>query len=187
MKHAPIIALTLLLIASACSAPNPATHPVQNASLQAVHRIASAAMATYHLKALIVQVRRNGQNVYLQASGDSMTGVPATPQMHFRNGAMAFTYMSTLLLELVDRHKASLSDRLDRYFPQLPHAHAITLKNLANMTSGYADYVYQPEIERATSLYPFRHWTSEELIRIGISKPMMFQPGANWDTRTPIT
>jgi len=30
------------------------------------------------------------------------------------------------------------------------------------------------------NLRPFRQWTSEELIRIGISKPMMFEPGTNW-------
>ncbi len=180
MKNALRIALSALLM-SAYSAPaRPITASVPSGHLDAVRRIVSAAMKTYHLKALIVQVRSDGQNVYTQALGESMSGVPATTQMHFRNGAMAFTYMSTLLVELVDRRKASLSDRLDRYFPQLPHAHEITLKNLANMTSGYADYVYQPEIETATSLYPFRHWTSEQLIRIGVSKPMMFSPGTNW-------
>ena len=36
---------------------------------------------------------------------ESMSGVPATPAMHFRNGAMAFTYISTMLLQLVDQNK----------------------------------------------------------------------------------
>jgi CubicO group peptidase (beta-lactamase class C family) len=48
------------------------------------------------------------------------------------------------------------------------------------MTSGYADYVCQPEVLHGTNLNPFRQWTSEELIQIGISKPMQFEPGANW-------
>lgn len=48
------------------------------------------------------------------------------------------------------------------------------------MTSGYADYVYQPEMLHGTNLDPFRQWTPEELIRIGTSKPMMFEPRSNW-------
>ena len=36
-----------------------------------------------------------------QAFGESMTGVPATTSMHFPNGAVAFAYVSTLLMEFV--------------------------------------------------------------------------------------
>jgi CubicO group peptidase (beta-lactamase class C family) len=64
--------------------------------------------------------------------------------------------------------------------PELPYADRISLKNLANMTSGYADYVYQPAVLHGVNLDPFRQWTSRELIHIGISKPMMFEPGTNW-------
>ncbi|MEO7039974.1 MAG: serine hydrolase [Candidatus Elarobacter sp.] len=152
----------------------------QQQKIAAIERVAQEAMEHYHLKALIVQVRYGGKNVYTGALGESMSGVPATPAMHFRNGAMAFTYMSTLLLELVDRKKLKLDDKLGTFLPSLPHADRITLRNLANMTSGYADYVYQPELYRSLSLNPFRQWTSDELIRIGITKPMLFQPGTNW-------
>ncbi len=142
--------------------------------------IVREAMSQYHLKALIVRITSGGRDVYTVALGESMNGVPATPQMHFRNGAMAFTYMSTLLLEMVDEKKAKLDDKLAKYYPALPHADQITLKDLAAMTSGYADYVYQPEVLRAANLTPFRHWSSQELIAIGIAKPMVFAPGTDW-------
>jgi len=147
------------------------------ATIQAVVR---RAMKQYHLKAAIVQVRSGGSNVYTGAFGESMSGVPATPDMHFRNGAMAFTYMSTMLLELVDKKKVTLDTKLSRFRPDLPYADRITLKNLANMTSGYADYVYQPAVLNGVTLTPFRKWTPAELIRIGITKPMVFYPGTNW-------
>src|SRR3954447_12581637 len=83
-------------------------------------------------------------------------------------------------MELVDRKEVKLKDTLDNFLPDLPHAGRITLKNLANMTSAYADYVYQTEVLHGVTLHPFRQWTSEELIRIGVSKPMMFEPGTNW-------
>lgn len=142
--------------------------------------IAQDAMQQYKLQAILVQVTCDGKNLYTGALGESMTGVPATPEMHFRNGAMAFTYMSTMLMELVDEKAVKLDAKLSEFFPELPHADRITLKNLANMTSGYADYVYQPEVLHGVNLHPFRHWTSEELIQIGITKPMMFEPGTNW-------
>ena len=153
---------------------------ISPAQIGKIAGIAASSMKKYHLKALIVQVRAKGRNVYSRAAGESMTGVPATTSMHFRAGAMGFTYMSTLLLAMVDRHKASLDDKLSKYRPDLPHAGEITLRNLANMTSGYADYVYQPELINEYMERPFRAWTTEQLIHIGVSKPMQFKPGTNW-------
>jgi CubicO group peptidase (beta-lactamase class C family) len=149
-------------------------------SASAIENIVRGSMAQNHLKAVIVQVRANRTEVYTGAFGDSMTGVPATPDMHFRNGAMAFTYMATLLLELVDQKKVTLDAKLSAYFPGLPSADRITLRNLAQMTSGYADYVYQPETSLAVYRDPFRQWTPEELTQIGVSKPLQFVPGSNW-------
>ena len=148
----------------------------------AIKSIATNAMTLYHLKSIIVQVRYNGQDFYTGAMGETMTGVPTTPAMHFRNGAMAFAYMSTMLLELVDEMpgELSLDDKLSKFLPDLPYANQTSLKNLANMTSGYADYVYQPELLQGTTLHPFKHWTDDEMIQIGMSAPRMFDPGGNW-------
>jgi CubicO group peptidase (beta-lactamase class C family) len=152
----------------------------QQRQIAAIKNITRDAMKEYNLKALIVQVTAGGRQLYTEALGETMSGVPATPAMHFRNGAMAFTYISTMLLELVDQNKVSLDDKLGKFLPDLPQADRITLKNLANMTSGYADYVYEPEVLHAIYLDPFRQWTPQELIKIGVSKPMMFEPGTNW-------
>ena len=152
----------------------------QQKQIAAIKSITRDAMKEYNLKALIVQVTAGGSQLYTEALGESMSGVPATPAMHFRNGAMAFTYIATMLLELVDQKKVSLDDKLSKFLSDLPQADRITLKNLANMTSGYADYVYEPEVLHAIYLDPFRQWTPQELIKIGVSKPMMFEPGTNW-------
>ncbi|NKX56188.1 serine hydrolase domain-containing protein [Arthrobacter mobilis] len=142
--------------------------------------IVKSSMTRHSLAALIVRITRDGQVLYEGAAGESMTGVPATPQMHFRNGAMAFTYMGTILLRLVDEGKLHLHDKVGQYLPDLPQADAVTLKMLANMTAGYADYVYQPEVLDGVTRDPFRQWSTEELLEIGTSKPMMFEPGTNW-------
>ena len=67
-------------------------------------------MAKYHLKALMVRVTTDGRNTYTGALGESMTGVPATMEMHVRNGFVAYSYLTTILLEFVDRNKINLDD-----------------------------------------------------------------------------
>ena len=49
-----------------------------------------------------------------------MTGVPATTDMHFRNGAVAISYVSTLLLKLVEEGTVSLDDKLSTWLPDVP-------------------------------------------------------------------
>lgn len=172
------IAALILASGVALQAPSARARPTPSAAI--IARTVRAAMVRDHLKAVIVQVRLNGRNVYTEAFGDSMTGVPATPNMHFRNGALAFTYMSTLLLEFVDRKKVTLDTKLSKYYPDLPNANRVRLRDLSQMTSGYADYVYQPELTQALYRDPFRQWTASELVGIGTSKPMQFAPGKNW-------
>jgi CubicO group peptidase (beta-lactamase class C family) len=152
----------------------------QEKQISIIKSVTRDAMKDYNLKALIAQVTVEGRQVYTEALGESMSGVPATAAMHFRNGAMAFTYIATMLLELVDQGKVSLDDKLSKFLPDLPRADRITLRNLANMTSGYADYVYQPVVLHGIYVDPFRQWTPKELIKIGVSVPMMFEPGTNW-------
>jgi hypothetical protein len=75
--------------------------------------------------------------------GESMTGVPATVEMHFRNGAVAISYLGTVLLQLVDEGKVALDDTIDEWLPDTLAAEKVTLRMLANCTSGYPDYVTQ--------------------------------------------
>ena len=137
-------------------------------------------METYHLKSLIIRVTSDGEDVYTGAMGESMTGVPATPDMHFRNGAMAFTYIGQIFAQLVDAGEVSLDDPLAKWFPEYPRAEAITIRNLLNMTSGYADYVYQPALGDSLNRDPFKQWTNEELLEIGFAGQEQFAPGTNW-------
>jgi len=48
-------------------------------------------------RAVIVRVLRGDEVLLTQAWGESMTGVPATVDMHFRNGAVAIPQVATVL------------------------------------------------------------------------------------------
>jgi len=137
------------------------------------------AMRAHDLGAVIVQVTDHGRIVTTRAYGESMTGVPATTDMHFRNGAVAIQYMSTLLLRLVDQRRVRVDDKVAQWLPDLPHANEITLEMLARMTSGYPDYVGDALADRQQA-DPFGAFTQQELLDLAFAQPQLFPPGTNW-------
>lgn len=145
-------------------------------------RIVRDTMADAHLKAAIVRISENGKEIVTDAVGESMTGVPATVDMHFRNGAVAISYVATLLLLLVEDGTVSLDDRLSRWLPDVPHADRVTLGQLAQMTSGYRDYVIGNDAFTAV-LHdkPFRAFTPEDLLGFAGLDTLLYEPGTNWN------
>lgn len=147
----------------------------------AIMRIVHDTMAETHLRAAIVRVTENGDDVVTRAVGESMTGVPATADMHFRNGAVAISYVATLLLLLVEDGTVTLEDRLARWLPDIPHADRVTLGQLAQMTSGYHDYVLGNDaFQKAFYANPFRAYTTGELLDFAVHRPLLYEPGTNW-------
>jgi CubicO group peptidase (beta-lactamase class C family) len=147
----------------------------------AVRQIVRDTMAEQHLRAVIARVSVNGKNVLTDAFGESVTGVPATTKMHFHNGAVAVSYMSTLLLQLVDDKKVSLDDEVSKWLPSVPTSDQVTLGQLAQMTSGYADYVQNEDFIGALYADPFRQFTPEELIAYSTPESLLYEPGTNWN------
>jgi CubicO group peptidase (beta-lactamase class C family) len=162
---------------AAAAAQAPAVQSDQAARIVA---LAQEAMTTHDLRAVILRVTIDGHPLVTAALGESITGVPATTDMHFRNGAVAISYVSTLLLTLVDDGVLRLDDPLAIWMPELPNADKVTLRMLANMTAGYRDYETNDQFDKDLYINPFRQWTPEELIAIGLSQPPYFEPGTNW-------
>ena len=161
--------------------PPPTASP-DTTKVDAVLKIVRDTMAQRHLKAVIVRVTIDGKEMLTQAVGESMTGVPATPQMHFRNGAVAISYVATLLLKLVDEKKLRLDDKLSTWLPDIPNADRVTLGQLAQMTSGYPDYVLGNDaFDQALYANPFKQWTTDELLAQVLSRPLLYPPGTSWN------
>lgn len=165
--------------ASPASGATPAVSP--EAQANDIIAIAANAMKAYALNAVILRVTIAEREIVTAAMGESMTGVPATTDMHFRNGAVAISYLSTLLLRMVDQGKAKLDDPVGTWLPDLPDSDKVTLRMLANMTAGYPDFVQNAGFINDIYANPFRQWTPAEQIAIGLSTPRVFAPGTNWD------
>ncbi|KAF0652285.1 penicillin-binding protein, beta-lactamase class C [Cyanobium sp. Copco_Reservoir_LC18] len=139
-------------------------------------------MADDHLRAVIVRVTIDGKEVVTEAMGESMTGVPATEAMHVRNGAIAISYVATLLLQLVDENRVSLDDKLATWLPEIPNAERVTLGQLARMTSGYRDYVIgNAAFEKTLLENPFRQFSVQELLAYANLNTLWYEPGTSWN------
>ncbi|MEE4380304.1 MAG: serine hydrolase domain-containing protein [Candidatus Competibacteraceae bacterium] len=129
------------------------------------------------------------------------TGEPMHFDQHVRIGSVTKTFTVTLILQLQDAGLLNINDTLDQYFDTdpnsdkitlaqpIPNADRITLKNLANMTSGLASYTFDPAFQDAFFGDPLRQWHPLELVNIGIANtvagcphapPACFEPGTDW-------
>jgi CubicO group peptidase (beta-lactamase class C family) len=120
------------------------------------------------------------REILTTALGDSMTTVPATTDMHYRIGGIAETFMSTLLLMLVEQGRISLDDKVSRWFPNLLAADQVTVRMLVADTAGYIDYVTVDDFLNLQLAEPFRTFTDEELINYSVRDGQMkFRPGTS--------
>jgi CubicO group peptidase (beta-lactamase class C family) len=204
MKSGTLTIAMVVLLASACATENaspnrtarPAPTSVSGASAtargtvpstdpamaDAITKVIETDMKQRHLRSVILRVTIDGKEIITRAWGESMTGVPATTDMHWRNGAIAISYVSTLLLQLVDEKKVSLDDKASKWVPEIAHSDEVTLGQLAQMTSGYTDYVIGNEqVDKQLYADPFHQWTRQEILASVTSKPLLYPPGTNWN------
>ncbi len=130
------------------------------------------------IKATILRVDTGARPLLSTAFGRSMAGVPADRRMHFRIGSMAIPHLITLLLQLQDEGRLSLDDKLADFLPQLPNADRITLRMLADNTSGYQDWIQGNPVFVDTLLANvFRQWSPAELLAYAFARPPACEPG----------
>ena len=186
MRKLPVMA-TFIAGLVACGGNSSSTTTVQlpercdSPQRKPITALACTAMQEMDLRSAIIQVSVDGKLAYSGALGESAPGIPATSDMHFRNGAIAMTYMSTVLLQLVDENSLSLDDKVGNWLPGLPASDQVTLEMLMNNTSGYPDYVVDAQFLAESEADPLRAWTAAELLAHAFSKELVYTPGSNWN------
>jgi CubicO group peptidase (beta-lactamase class C family) len=174
-------AIVIVVSFICCASADASSASVGHRSVRSrIDTVIRQSIRAHDLHAVIAQVTIRGKPVFTRAYGTSMAGVPATVQMHFRNGGVAISYMSTLLLRLVDQGKVSLDDPVSDWLPHLRDADNVTLGELARMTAGYHDYVVDPELTQLLYTNPFRQFSTKLQLRLMLKLPQQFTPGTNW-------
>ncbi|MFI6323341.1 serine hydrolase domain-containing protein [Nonomuraea sp. NPDC050556] len=141
-----------------------------------------------------VQLRvRDERGEWVGSAGVSKLGEPGAPPVngHVRIGSNTKTFTATLVLQLVAEGKVELDTPADDYLPELGLDRRITVRMLLQHTSGvfnftgeyFEDGTVAPGIPWQGQEWVdnrFRTYEPEELVRLALSKPARFEPGADW-------
>lgn len=100
---------------------------------------------TAHNKSMSsVLMTHQGAKIYERAIGyaviDSARQMKATPATRYRIGSVTKTFTATMIMQLVEAGKLSMSTHLDKYFPQIPNAKSITIEMMLRHRSGIHNF-----------------------------------------------
>jgi D-alanyl-D-alanine carboxypeptidase len=131
----------------------------------------------------VVAAVQTPEYTWIRALGvaDRSSEEPMTPEMYHRIGSVTKTFTATLLLQAADDGLLSLDDTIDQYIKGVPNGDEITLRQMANMTSGVATYSETKKFDGDPGADPYRVWEPEELAKIGIEDSPLFDPGTEFN------
>lgn len=137
----------------------------------------------YNFPGAIVGVWFPGDDkwVFVDGFADLKTKAKLKLTDHFRVGSITKTFVVTALLQLVDQGKVSLDDTISNYIPDVPNGDKITLRQLANMTSGLPNYTKNKDWLEVFLKEKAKIWTPEELLKYAFSLPNNFEPGTKFE------
>lgn len=139
-------------------------------------------LAAFKAPGVVAGIWIPGQGSYVVARGvsDLTTGTPMQTNEHFRIGSITKTFTVTALLQLAGEGKLGLDDPVSKYVSYIPNGQNITLRMLANMTSGLFSYTEDDAFVTAIFTDPARVWTPRQLIDVGIAHSPDFPPGTGF-------
>lgn len=119
---------------------------------------------------------------YVKAFGvaDTATGAPMRTDFYSRIGSVTKTFTATAVLQLVDRGRVGLEDPISKYVDGVPGGATITVRQLATMRSGLADYSETQAFAAAVAANPARELSPRQLLDWAFAQPPAFAPGAKW-------
>jgi len=89
-----------------------------------------------------ISIFRKGKEVYKKDFGqDQLPNVKWDAKTGYQIGSISKLFTAVMLMQQVEKGKLSVSDKLSKYYPQIPNADKITIETLLNHTSGLGDYV----------------------------------------------
>lgn len=149
-------------------------------SLQALALTAAitAQLAPLHTTGAAVAVLEHGHIVYEHAFGERrLSGPPADVHTRFEIGSDTKQFTAAAILQLKERRRLSLDDRLAAYVPGFPHANELTIRQLLYQTSGLPDYLMTNHFIHIMQTTPGGLANIERFA----AGPLHFKPGTKWE------
>lgn len=101
-----------------------------------------------------VSILKEGKEFYTKSIGFANIDLNKknNSETKYRIGSISKTFTATIILQMVDEGKLSVSDKLKKYFPEIPNAENISISDMLHHRSG---------IYNITSDRNFEVWISE--------------------------
>jgi len=121
-------------------------------------------------------ISKKGVVIYSRAIGYSYISgsekLPATDQTKYRVGSISKMFTATMIFQLIEDGKLSLTTTVDKFFPQLPNANKITISNLLTHRSGLNNFTDDPEYQT----WMTQPKTRDEMLAVISKGGVDFQP-----------
>jgi len=110
-------------------------------------------------------------------NADHDEDIPLSFAHHLYVGSVTKLYTATLVLDLVQRGRLSLSETIDEWV-DLEYANDVTVETLLNHTSGVPNYTSDAWFVARYFGLPTRTWEPGDLLDVIRGSPLQFEPGA---------
>jgi len=184
LVHSLIICLlaTAIVCGQATSANTTALKNALQLKLDEWHKAGSFPGATLGV------VLANGESFGLAVGvSDRETRRPMMPNDRMLAGSVGKTFAAATALQLVKEGKIGLDEKIEKYlgrepwFPRLPNAKDITVRQLMNHTSGLVRYEFKEQFTKDLTANPDKVWKPAELVAYLLDEKPPFEAGKGWD------
>ena len=116
---------------------------------------------------------------------ENKTPMKATDRMPA--GSVGKTFAAATAFQLIKEGKLNLDDKIEKYlggeqwFPRLPNAKDITVRQLMNHTSGLVRYEFKEQFTKDLTTNPEKVWKPAELVSYLLDEKAPFEAGKGWD------
>lgn len=143
-----------------------------------VDRIFAETLKASPAPSFSVAIVKDGKLVLAKAYGHARLEpkVQATSAMHYAIGSISKQFTATAVLMLVDEKKLSLDDTVARFFPDLPRAGDVRVRDLLAHTAGLQDYWPQDYVPPSM----MKDVDAEGVLSRWARRPLDFEPGTKW-------
>lgn len=143
-----------------------------------IDAIVRRAIERQHLPGISIAVTCEGQTLFARGYGMRNIGeaLPADADTIYSIASVSKQFAVAALMQLAERGRLRLDDKLSRYFSWHPYGETVELRHLLNHTSGIPDYFPVENLDRIG----FVDASPRDIAETVLNRPPAFEPGAEY-------
>ncbi|MDQ3874115.1 MAG: beta-lactamase family protein [Actinomycetota bacterium] len=136
-------------------------------------------MAKERIPGVSVGVWVPGRGTWVRSFGIANRGSRARMRsdLHVRIASITKSFVATVVLQLIDRGRLRLDDRLEKFVKGIPNGDDITIRQVLGMTAGIYDYTMDDGFTRRFDRNRLASWSPKQVLAIVKKHGPDFPPG----------